>query len=178
MALFLLEAGAAERDALVDEDVVADFGGLAHHDPHPVIDEEAASDFRAGMNLDSCDQARQLAYHAAEQLAVMLPEPMRDAIEPDRVEAGVQENHLERGARGRVAVENRLDVFLHSAHNTHRRFLFPVAPRVKLSDAPRDYSRRPSIAGGRRCSCSPPSRAASHYPCAACIRPSQPAPAS
>ena len=53
MPLFFLEAGAAERDALVDENVVADFRGLAHHDAHPVVDEQATADFSAGMDFDS-----------------------------------------------------------------------------------------------------------------------------
>jgi hypothetical protein len=41
-------ACAAEGDALVEEAVVADFGGLADDDAHAVVDEEAAADARRG----------------------------------------------------------------------------------------------------------------------------------
>src|SRR5580704_14302335 len=124
MPLLFLGAGAAERDALVDENVVTDFGRLAHYDSHAVIDEQSPPDFRAGMNFDTRDKSRELADDAARQLAVMLPEPMCDAMSPDGVQPRIQQHHFELGARGRVAVENRLDVFPHSAHNTHGTYLF------------------------------------------------------
>ena len=120
MAFFLLEAGAAKRHALVDQHVVADFRGLADHDAHAVIDEEAPADVRAGMDFDAGDPARELAQQPAEQLQLMLPQPMRHAIEPDGVQSRIAEHHFERGARGRVAVEDRLDVFAHSAQNADR----------------------------------------------------------
>src|SRR5580700_7723595 len=179
MPLFLLEAGAAEGDALVEQDVVADFHGLAHHDAHAVIDKEAAADLSAGMNFDSVDEARDLAHEAAEKLEVTLPEPMCDAVVPDGVQTGIQEHDFDRGARGGVAVEDRLDVFLHSAQNTHGTYLL-LQRRVRLSNARRDCSPRIwTTADAFRFVFRPRlSHAASHYPCAACIRPSQPALAS
>ena len=65
MALAVLLAGAAQRDALVQQHVVADLRGLADHHAHAVIDEEAAADARAGMNLDARQSARKLADHRA-----------------------------------------------------------------------------------------------------------------
>src|ERR1700734_1792139 len=91
--LLFLGAGPAERDALVDENVVTGFGRLAHYDSHAVIDEQSPPGFRAGMNFDTRDKSRELADDAARQLAVMLPEPMCDAVGPDSVEAGKQQHH-------------------------------------------------------------------------------------
>ena len=44
VALAGREAGAAERDALVERDVVADLGRLADHDAHAVVDEQPVAD--------------------------------------------------------------------------------------------------------------------------------------
>ena len=52
------EAGAAERDALVERDVVADLRRLADHDAHPVVDEEALADLRRRVDLDPGERAR------------------------------------------------------------------------------------------------------------------------
>ena len=53
-----VENSTAERHALHDVAVVADFGSLAYDHAHPVIDEEAATDPRTRMNLDTGQQAR------------------------------------------------------------------------------------------------------------------------
>ena len=52
MPLNRLRGGAAERHALIDRDVIADFAGFADDDAHAVIDKTAPADFRAGMNLN------------------------------------------------------------------------------------------------------------------------------
>src|SRR5580704_3434419 len=57
VALFLLEAGAAERDALVEQHVVADLCGLADDDAHAVIDKEATPNLGARMDFDAGDPA-------------------------------------------------------------------------------------------------------------------------
>src|SRR3984957_12320808 len=141
MPFSFFEAGAAERDALVDEHVVADFDGLAEHHAHPMIDEQAPADCRAGMNLDASEPSRQLADHPAKKLAVMLPEPVREAVKPDRMQSRVREHDLERGARGRVAVKDRLDVFPDSVHYIPGTFpLFRRGARCVMPwDETRDY---------------------------------------
>src|SRR5229473_4485815 len=132
MTLLFLEAGAAERDALVDQHVVADFGGLPEHHAHTMIDEQAPADLRARMNLDTGEPARKLADQTAEQLCVMLPEPMCDAMKPDRMQSRICEHNLERGARGGVAVKDRLDVFPDSVHYIHGTFLLSPPRGVTL----------------------------------------------
>ena len=67
MALAVFLACAAEGHALVERYVVADDGGLADDDAHAVIDEKAAADFGAGMNLDSRDQPRRLRQRARQK---------------------------------------------------------------------------------------------------------------
>src|SRR3546814_7188509 len=50
--------GAAERDALIDRDIIADLGGLADHDAETMIDEEVPADLRARMDVDRGDRKR------------------------------------------------------------------------------------------------------------------------
>src|SRR5690348_5125335 len=121
MALLLLEAGASQRYALVDKDVVADFRGLADHHAHPMVDEQSSPDGGAGMDFDAGDPTGKFAQKPAEKTEAMLPKPMRRAVHPDRVQPRVGKHYFEHGARGRVAVENRLDVLAHPADRADRR---------------------------------------------------------
>ena len=64
--LAVLLAGAAERDALVERDVVADDRRLADDHAHAVVDEEALADGGAGVDLDAGEEARDLGEPARE----------------------------------------------------------------------------------------------------------------
>src|SRR5690606_36342449 len=56
MALAFIPAGAAERDTVIERDVVANFGGFADDDTGAVIDKKTLTDTRTGMNIDIADQ--------------------------------------------------------------------------------------------------------------------------
>jgi len=91
MALLFLQAGAAQRNALVHQDVVADLGRLTDHNAHPVIDEETPANRSARMNFDSGDEARNLTDEPRDELELVAPEPVGEAMDPDSVQAGVCE---------------------------------------------------------------------------------------
>ena len=57
MALAVVLAGAAQGDAVVDQAVVADLGGLADDDAHAVVDDQAAADRGAGVDLNAGPEA-------------------------------------------------------------------------------------------------------------------------
>src|SRR6202030_112475 len=126
---------------------------------HSMVDEQTPADFRAGMNLDTGEPSRQLADQPAEQLCVMLPEPMRGAMKPDRMQSRIREHDFERGARGGVAVKDRLDVFPDSVHHIHGTFLLSPPARLKLWCGRRDCFPRtyfPQISRARHCASMPP----------------------
>ena len=75
--------GAAERDVLVDGDVVADLGGLADHG-EAVIDEEALADLRAGMDVDRGQEAREMVDQPGEEIEPPFAQPVRDAVQAER----------------------------------------------------------------------------------------------
>ena len=54
------EALGAQRDGLVDAHALADDGGLADHHAGAVVDEEAAADLRARVDVDAGGRMRNL----------------------------------------------------------------------------------------------------------------------
>ena len=52
VTLALVPTGAAQGDTLIERDIVTDDGCFADHHPHAVINEEASSDHRTGVDLD------------------------------------------------------------------------------------------------------------------------------
>jgi hypothetical protein len=77
-----------------------------------VVDEEAAADVGAGMDVDAGHEAADVGDEAGRQLDVTPPEPVRESVEQERVHARISQHDLERRARRRVAVEDDADVLL------------------------------------------------------------------
>src|SRR3546814_7128247 len=73
---------------------------------HAVIDEKAPPDGRARMNLDASEPARQIRVEARQPLQLMRPQPVADAMPPDRMQARIARQHFPSTARGRVAITN------------------------------------------------------------------------
>src|SRR6185295_14829542 len=88
----------------------ADFRRLADHHAHAVIDEHAGADLRAGMDLDAGQPATEVRGEAAEPAQLVLPEPVRQAMDPDRMQSRIAGQHLPAGACRRVPVEDAGDV--------------------------------------------------------------------
>ena len=87
MALAALAAGAAQRHALVEQHVVADLGGFADHHAGAVVDEEAAADGGAGVDLDLGEEAADLRNHARQQRHAPAVKPVGQAVRQDGVKA-------------------------------------------------------------------------------------------
>jgi hypothetical protein len=102
---------ATQGDAMIKCHIVADLAGLADHHAHAVVDEEAPADLGARVDLDSREPAAQLGDSAPDQAPAARPEGMRNAIEQDRLEAGIEQRHLEAIAGRRVAGDHGIDVF-------------------------------------------------------------------
>src|SRR6185437_12863015 len=105
--------------ALIDQDIVANLGGLADDDAHPMINEKTAADSRARMDFDPGEEARDFADNPAEELELVAPAPMGKAMEPDSMKAGVGKDDFERVARGGIVLERRLDILAHPFNKFH-----------------------------------------------------------
>ena len=110
MALAGLLAGSAEGDALIHENVVPDFGGLADNDAHAVVDEEAAADGGSGMDFNAGHGAGELRDDASEGEPASAVDAMGDAVDEDGVESGVAEEDFKHAAGGGVALEDGMDL--------------------------------------------------------------------
>ena len=52
VAFAFVPGGAAQRDAVVERDIVADYGGFPDHHAGAMVDEEAAANGGTGVNVD------------------------------------------------------------------------------------------------------------------------------
>ena len=111
MPLAFLLAGSAQRHALIQQHVVADFGGFADHDAHAVVDEAASSDVRARMDLDAGHGPVELRNDARQQRETADVQPVRQPVQQDGMKAGVTEKNLDRALGGWIAAENGIDLF-------------------------------------------------------------------
>src|SRR6185312_17184819 len=140
-ALAVVPGDAAERDAVVERAIVPDLRGLADHDTHAVVDEDAAADDGAGVDLDAREEARHVRREAREPAQSPAPVRVGDAVQLQRMEAGITREHLPDGPGGGIALEDALDVLTDAAEHGGRIAGWPVDEvshsRVKLSTIPR-----------------------------------------
>src|SRR5579862_8749468 len=95
VTLALLVAGSAERDAQVNENVVANLSGLADYHAHAVVDEETAADPGSRMDFDAGQKAGNLGDETRQNRDVGFIQAMREAVHQNRVKSGVAEDDLE-----------------------------------------------------------------------------------
>src|SRR5437773_8247964 len=98
------------RLALVDRDVLPHLRGLADHDTHAVVDEEARTELRGRVDLDAGHEPREVRDEARHCEPPVMPERMRQPMEHERVHARVAQEDLERRPGRRVTLEHRPDV--------------------------------------------------------------------
>jgi len=101
----------AERDAVVDEHVVADLGRLADDDPGAVVDEQPLADGRGRVNFDAGQEAGELRQRPRREPVVPVPEDVGDAIQPDGVDAGIEQCYLQCALGCGVFGESCPDIF-------------------------------------------------------------------
>jgi hypothetical protein len=80
---------------VVQEDVVTDLGRLADDDTVPVVDEQSSADGRGGVYLDAGEKPGEFGEPTSGQRVIPVPERVGDAIQPDRVNARVEQEYLE-----------------------------------------------------------------------------------
>ena len=93
-----------------DRDVVVDHRGLADHEAGGVVEEDAAADRGRRMDVALEHRRRAALQIEREVLAALAPQPMRQPMGLDGVEALVVEHRLDEAVRRRIAVDGRHDV--------------------------------------------------------------------
>ena len=79
----------AERDAVVHEDVVADFGGRPDDDADAVVDNDTPTDFGGGVDFDARHEAGELREEARARLVALFPEEVGNSVGPQGVKTGI-----------------------------------------------------------------------------------------
>ncbi len=109
----------AQSNAVVERAVVADFGGFADDDAHPVVDEHPPADRRAGVDFDAGQPAAPVRQPAREPARAAAPEAVAHRAVPyQRMQARIAGQHLPGGACGGIALEYDRDVFTESVEHT------------------------------------------------------------
>ena len=98
VAFALVLARAAQRNAVVNCDIVANFGRFAHHNARAVVDEKPVAYGGAGMDLNAGKAPAPLADGARQKKAPVAEQPVRDAVKNKRVEPRVQKHHFRKAA--------------------------------------------------------------------------------
>jgi len=91
----------AQRYALVDSDIVANYGGLPDNGK-AVIDEQMASDPGAGMNIDRGQKSGQMVDETREEIELALEQPVRQTMQAESQHPRI-EQHLPARSRSRIA---------------------------------------------------------------------------
>ena len=110
MTVAALLAGAAERHVLEHRHVVLDHRGRADNETCCVVEEDAATDPGRRMNIGLEHLRRPALEIEREILPVLAPQPMREPVGLDGVEAFEVQQRLERPGAGGIAVHDRADI--------------------------------------------------------------------
>ena len=86
--LAALAAGAAQRDLVVEVDVIADLGGLADHHAHAVIDDQPAAEPGGRVDLDPGQPAADMGDEAGGQAEAAAPEAVGQPMPEDGMQPG------------------------------------------------------------------------------------------
>ena len=103
---------AAERDGVKNRDVVFDDGGFADDEPRRVVEQDAAADFRRGMNVDG-KRFRNVALQVMRDVASPgVPEVVRDAVGRKREKTFEPQERREHGVARGIALRRGAHVVL------------------------------------------------------------------
>ena len=107
----------AQGYALIDLHMVADDGGLTHHDAGAVVDEEVAADGGAGVDVDAGDAVGVLRHDSRNQRHPQRIQNMGQPVDGDGKQPGVAEDDLIHAGSGGIPVKEGLHIGLgHSPH--------------------------------------------------------------
>ena len=110
MTLAAFDAGPAQRDTLVEQNIVADLRCLADDDPEAVVDKQALADFGSRVDFNSGQQTRNVGDEPRGYIKLAFIEPERKAVAQDGMQAWIAEQNFLAALSGRVFPIDGLDV--------------------------------------------------------------------
>src|SRR5215831_15355822 len=110
VAVAMILAGTAQCHVMQNGDVILDHCGLANHEPGGVIEENAASNRCRWMDVGLEHSGGAALQIVSEISAVLVPEPVREPVRLNGVEALEIEHRLQKAIGRGIAIESRHDV--------------------------------------------------------------------
>ena len=104
-------AGAAQRYPVVDGAVIPDLTGLAEHDAHAMVDEDATADSGAGVDFNAGQKAARVRDDTRNRLPILCPAPVRQTMDHHGVKARIGEDDLPAGMSRGVLLHDGRDEF-------------------------------------------------------------------
>src|SRR5207244_2367782 len=83
------------------------------------VDKKAPADLGAGMDLDPGQDAPDMADKASGEMPAPQPQPVRQAVQQERLKTGIAQDDLGARPGGRVAVESGVN-FIAQVFEKHR----------------------------------------------------------
>ena len=142
VALALVLAGAPQGDAVVDQAVVPHLGGFADDDAHAVVDDQAAADFRAGMDLNAGPEPAPLGYQTGQEFQPAAVQKMGQPVVKGGVHAGIEQKNLKPAACRRVPGLVGPQSLAQSGHEYGSLLEAVALPKIKTPHARRHERRR------------------------------------
>src|SRR5581483_2512475 len=119
MTLALVPGRPPQGDAVVERYVVLDLGGFTDHHTHPMVDEKAAANTRAGVDLDASQPTRDVRSESRQPFQLPIPQAVSKPVKEARMKARVTGDDFPRAACSRVAVEHTPNVFPDRLEHRH-----------------------------------------------------------
>ena len=104
----------AERNALINRNIIADNGCFADNRARAVVYKKSSSDLCAGVDFDSRSAHTSLRNHSCDKEQIVVIKPVRLSVASDRLISGVEQHNLNcRGCR-RVTLPEAFYIFFYS----------------------------------------------------------------
>lgn len=110
VALALFFTGTAERNALINQDVIPDLGRFSDHHAIAVIDEQAPPYPSPGMNFDARQKTCKLGDQPGDNRKPRSIQPVGDPVHQNSVQTGVAEQDFKDILSRRIFLEDGIDL--------------------------------------------------------------------
>ena len=106
-----LKTERAERDPLIQFDMVADRAGLTNHHTGAMVDEKVVADRGPRMDINAGTSMGPFGHHPRNERNPKPIQFMGQAINRHRFQTRIAENHLVQALHRGIAIERRLGIF-------------------------------------------------------------------
>ena len=118
-ALFL--AGAAERHALIKRNILSDFSRLADYNSRAVIYKKSVANRRAGMNLNSRQEAAKVRDKPRRYYPAAFEERVRNSVQPNSVKSRITQHNFKHTLCRRVALKDNSYILFDARKKFHQK---------------------------------------------------------